>query len=403
MKYLKLVFIALLAGAIAGVVAGIISVLVLENSQQAAIDLYFGETYTPKYKTQSISCLGGDNFSPAQKLGISPTAANVWDMEIIGDKLYIGSGNYDTNSGSAGLLYWDMTERRFYSYSLPEEQISSFKVYGDTLYIPGIDPHKQGCHDMGGSGYIFDGTTLHFTAEIPNACHCFDITYFQEKLWYGIGTKESNFSIARSNIQGEEMEMIPCIDADGNLFSFFRVYNLFTVKDRLYAWGSVWQGRENYNVIAEYNFESDTFVITRKHVMAPQYVTMETAGVPVPHLKVIDDVVVYIAGGSIYATKDFQEYTLMPSYTVGAEVYDILVQDQKLYVLVNRREKTGYKIIVYSTSDLQHWSEVFEFNNTSLARSFELKGSTWYFGIGSNYSSTATEHNGELLEVKVVS
>jgi hypothetical protein len=78
---------------------------------------------------------------------------------------------------------------------------------------------------------------------------------------------------------------------------------------------------------------------------------------------------------------------------------DIRVAGDVLFVLLNRpASHGGYTNAVSATRDLETWTEVLRFDSDTFARSFELAGGFFYFGMGC--SATALSNtSGDVLRI----
>ena len=100
----------------------------------------------------SIFSLSNDSFSvignpyiEKYKDGEEIYARNIWDMQLFDGKIYIGAGNSSNegpaqNAGRIPVISIDTKTDKFsFEYEVAEEQIDLFKVYNNTLFIPGHD------------------------------------------------------------------------------------------------------------------------------------------------------------------------------------------------------------------------------------------------------------------------
>ena len=72
------------------------------------------------------------------------TARSPWDMATYENKLYIGSGDYDTNAGPVDMWCYDIDKKTWSnSGTVPEEEIDRFCVIDNKLVVPGIDPQED--------------------------------------------------------------------------------------------------------------------------------------------------------------------------------------------------------------------------------------------------------------------
>lgn len=64
-----------------------------------------------------------------------------WDIKVFEGKVYVGSGDYGANTGPIVIWAYDIASGKWVSTgSVRDEAVTSFKVIGGKLTIPGIDP-----------------------------------------------------------------------------------------------------------------------------------------------------------------------------------------------------------------------------------------------------------------------
>ena len=80
-------------------------------------------------------------------------AAQAWDMIEFKGKVFLSAGDYNINSGSAPVYYYDPKARKFeYCDSVYTEQVSEFEIINDKLITTAVDPVSWGV----GEYYVYN-------------------------------------------------------------------------------------------------------------------------------------------------------------------------------------------------------------------------------------------------------
>lgn len=321
---------------------------------------------------------------------------NVWDMQAYNNRIYIGSGDYDLNTGPVDVYYYDIEKEEFVNEgSLPDEQINRFVVIDDQLIITGTDP-REGWNL--GNYFVWKDNAWMKKRVLPGGIHNFDLVKFHGKLFAGIGN-DTDTSIVMSNDGGETFSYVYMYETKDKRLEFdssvsgskHRVYDLIEFKDKLYAFCD--------NKLYEYKEEENIFMKvsdkTISYGSAPglYYVPLKT--------KLTYDERAVLVNGSIKYTEDLLNYTTL-TFDKTTYVYDALVINGELHALCATPGKEGYVISVYKSRNLQDWEPVMYFEYKDFARSFEYANGCFYFGIGTKLQSTDDGTNsGRILKVKI--
>jgi hypothetical protein len=89
--------------------------------------------------------------------GDSRIAANAWDMQLVGKKVFLASGERERNAGPIKVYYWDTENNVFVSEAtVSDEQIVNFNLMNNgDLLVPAEDPRGSN----NGPGYLRNATT----------------------------------------------------------------------------------------------------------------------------------------------------------------------------------------------------------------------------------------------------
>lgn len=339
----------------------------------------------------------------------------VWDMKLFNNKIYIGSGDYDKNTGPVDVYYYNISTNTFVKEAtLPEEQINRFIVVDNKLVIPGIDYHENGDPaDLWDRGYFYElNGTSWVSKAIPNAIHVFDVVKFKGQLFAGIGN-DSDSSIVKSTDNGSTFTYVNIYDKNNNLItstssnsSTTRVYDLYTFKGKLYAYSnlSIFEYDETNNY-----FKQIDSAYSFAYGMTPGLIY----SFPIKEKIEFKDKMVYVHGSLTYAT-DLSVFPTFIIFDKQTYAHDLLVYDNELYVLCNMKYNGNNYISVFKSNDAVRWNPVMYIEYSDFATSFEFDGENFYFGIGAvqgyvqdvgtntatNYSLTGP-NSGRILKVNI--
>lgn len=82
--------------------------------------------------------------NPLSQDGKKGRALNVWDLQVFDGKIYLGGGSTVTNAGPINVWAYNPAPESFVKeYTVQEEAIEHYKVFGNQLYIPAADPRNS--------------------------------------------------------------------------------------------------------------------------------------------------------------------------------------------------------------------------------------------------------------------
>lgn len=340
-------------------------------------------------------------------------ARNVWDMQVVGDRIYFGSGNSASsgpaqNAGPARVRYFSTSAASFAeAYTTQEEQIDVYNVLDGVLHVPGHDPRPPDDWNLGNYYRLSGGTWSKFR-NLPNGVHNYDMARFDGKYWAALGTSNSPNRTVASSTDGINWSthLVPALDPVGGTASpADRTYNLFVMNGNLYASAKAYLYRQGTSLVSSTNFvyrwSNNSFINVSANFVpgAPTNLTNFQK-------KIIRDVnlgsaAVYIGAGETndHQSKPFGLYVAQSETNIvqvplgsGVVPYDTLTDGTRVWVLTGQKLATNsYKITVRQSTDLTNWTELFSFTAPSFARSFERHQGDFYFGLGTDVTNpTAT-------------
>jgi len=108
----------------------------------------------------------------------------------------------------------------------------------------------------------------------------------------------------------------------------------------------------------------------------------------------------YIQPFAMYSASSISSGTKIGFPETAALPIDILTRDDEVYVLTHiQNSDTNFTNIVYKTSDLNNWTEVFRFSDLTFARSFEEINGDFYFGMGAKKVASSSS-SGKVIKVE---
>ena len=326
-------------------------------------------------------------------------ARNIWDMAVANDRLWLGGGDYDKNSGPVTMYYYDLNSRKWGSAAaLPDEEISRFVMLGDTLYATGTDPKE----DWEWGNYYrlsADGNTWETQRVLPGGVHNFDLTEFDGKLFAALGVEEGRSPVVCSEDGGKTFREVPLlrdgtpIDTTGGVY--IRVHRFFVHDNWLYALYR-FADDQALREQAIFRYENGSFTYHADWSSAFTRVRFNH--------KVISEAVcvgdkTYFTSGKLYATEDFK--TVSPCVLQeDAFVTDLVTMDGTLCALAVQKidsDTTPFRISWWQCKE-DGWSERWYFYHELPAVSALYHGGTCYVALGA-FTDTPHPKNGTLLAV----
>ena len=403
-------------------------------------------TDSTKFKIDILGCdtdpLNIDKTNDLQFIANVPSSEglvgkdkNLWDLQVFEDRIFIAYGNTTTNPGPIQLFAWDNSLDSLIDYgSIRGEAIEIFRVMNDTLFIPHSDPKG----DSRKYNYVKNGQLVDIKLDYKLA-HVRDMIYFEDKYYLFGNTRcpkqfrsecsgllELDGSTYRTDFLISELaEVDPYVNAKWNWFfggwtyqnkliipnaTFNEVYvPSYTIKDAQFY--TISNGNIQWSAT-----QNEAEKLTHFHFYPAKMMTTTYADsikfntILRPHTSVeINDKLVYTLRsysitadfGNLYQTQynNSRGMYLKDSLMGVAKVVnfpepdavgeDILTLNDQIVVLANKKMEDGtHQVFVYSSTSpsnaAENWKELFHFQSTNLARSFEYHNDTFYFGLGMN-------------------
>jgi len=317
---------------------------------------------------------------------------NIWDMQYFDGKIFLGAGNSSNrgpsrNSGPLPLIVFNPDKKRFETETIVEdEQIDQYKIIDGALYLPGHD--ATGSWQWGNFYVRQSGGRWKMYRNVPNALHLYDMVRFDGWLMAGIGLDEGA-AVGMTKDMGEHWNI--------QKLGRSRVYAFLPLDGKLFAFKKFkWTGKAYFSA-AQYLSDgtfSARFDLTMERVF-PDTAFVRTYAKVVRVLP-LKKQTLYIGaykyndhqslpfGLYIASLKENRFKAQRIMLGKGVKPRDILLRGENIYVLTEEKKAEGSTIGVWksSTGHLSVWREIFHFDYPTFARSFEKRGSYFYFGMG---------------------
>jgi hypothetical protein len=355
----------------------------LSLPSQAAIDV-----------TDKLELLG----TPTQaQYETQPYARNVWDMQVYGDRLYVGSGNSSnigpsSNAGLARIHCFDTTTQKFTdAFTTNEEQIDRIIPLNNTLFIPGHDPRGSVPPRIYRLGS--DGQWSHVSLE---GVHIYDIHEFNRRLWVGRGV----FSYQKDALVASDTPNFLNNQPNWNYLpvasigqSTWRLYNFFQLGQTLLASGEPFLGDDQPGFFAYFpTVNRWTQIINGKRFFPGAPAEISPTRYTIRRDAILNKTTLYIGSVTyndhqhfpigLYRASSLNFVRQIP-LEFGFIPWDVMVKGRVAYVLSARQDAPQqFTIRVQKSPDLLNWETVLEFKRPAFARSFERINDDFYFGMG---------------------
>ena len=358
-------------------------------------------------------------------------ARNPWSLRAFEGKIYVGSGNSNNpppaaNAGPVDLWALDASSGAFpekAEYEVPDEQVDVFRVLSDGLWIPGHDSKVTARDDSRVKGESkFEHfkrllkTAVNFPADwasgnahhkvgpgpkwetlrhIPNGIHVYDLIDFGGALFAATATVMGGM-VVRSADRGKSWEALLT-----KAFPYSRTRTLFVLDDdtgpRLYAStnGGLIYRYDGKSDFGEMNVRFFPGISDLKEVFAARPTAFRKQVVYIAAQKIIDH---DWAPLGLFAAAQADSARALP-LPGGALARDLVVHDDVLYALASTQPSArSTRVHVFATRDLVTFTEVCFFDAETFARSFEMLGGDFYFGLGCD-PELLHPHTGRILKV----
>ena len=360
-------------------------------------------------------------------------ARNIWDMHVYDGRLYLGAGNGSDsgpapNAGPVPIICYDPAKEDFVKEgTVLDEQIDVYYTHRGRLYIPGHDPIQS--WKFGNFYRRQDDGRWKKYRNIPDGIHLYAMTWRKGKLFGALGTppEKGGGAVCISSDEGQTWKVVHT--------GSYRVYSLLTIADALYAVETIPGGRASRPWVAKwlgpscvYEFVPPDRFVPREDMTAsilfPQTDVTSRRLMKLVRVQSLEDRALYIGAScnndhqflpfGLYVASSLQKQAVQVRRVPlpgDSQPWDLLVRDDRVYVLLESKagDDIRVKVLRSPTEDLRSWDEVLCFTAPTFARSFEVLGGDFYFGLGTEIKSRRTwkqedlhPATGDILRVKAV-
>ena len=340
--------------------------------------------------------------APAAEYYDALRARCAWDMILHDGRLYVGSGDYDWNTGGAAVLSCPLDDVGNWTKeaTLPDEQVGRFIDYNGVLTIPGFDPVGE---TPVGTYYEKIGGRWQTVDTLPYALHNFDLLWFEGQLFASVGAPGDQSPVVVTD-DGVNYRGIPMykdgepLDLEKN--GVARSMNLYLLDGIIYAdfWYQNTTLQRSVFEMYRYDSEKEILEFVADMKQSTHGGLYSPAGLPLWEKEVLGDKM-FLTTGYLYYTTDFEQYTevAMPN---DAVVYDIMEHDGRLYILA-ATGGTQYRTTIYSVSadDPTALRTEASFGYRLPPTSFAVDADNFFVGMG-NWYNNGTIGNGTILQME---
>ena len=336
------------------------------------------------------------NIPTAERFATGERARCACDAVFYDGKLYIGSGDYGVNTAPTDIWCYDEKKEKWInSGSVRDETIGRFVEIDGKIVAPGTDPRDDWTF---GNYYVLEEDGWQTIRTIPGGIHNFDMVKFGGKLFVALGVLQGEMPVACSSDGGKTFERVPFYK-DGKLIDTtgegnVRVYELFTLKGKLYAL----YREDKENVVYDlYRYDGTSFVFDNKwsgKLKSTGY------GFNIVNGKFERDGRLFFATGYLYVTEDMNVMTQIKFPEVH-QIRDLYEYNNRLYALgVSRINEQLYRISVWRNKGASNdgFIELLYFEYELPPTCFAYSGDNFYFCMGDN--KVVHEKNGMVLKVE---
>jgi hypothetical protein len=381
--------------------------------------------------TERLETLG----NPMAGDGKTGRALNVWDLQQFGGKIYLAGGSTVNNIGPINVWAYHPAQQTFVKeFTVQEEAIEQFKVFGNSLYIPAADPKAGDTHKF--YRRAIDQSWKLYQSPTPALAHVRDLfeTKSGEILLVGNNRRvikdPSQPAAAVTRDQGASFQGAGLEQVAQSAANWF--FSVFPYRGQIYAPSSLL--RDAYNqtgVIGVYNLKRRKIELSqtlRNDEFIPRTLLGPQVGIQGSDVIyrlwqpiVYKGYLVYPVRSYSYAQETYQSaymnsigfyvkenIGITPSAVIfpdGQSVgEDVLIWDDYLYALANTKVSADeFWVYVYRTknpADPRSWQAVLRFKSGNKARSFEYLKDAFYFGLGQDYTDLVAD-SGTILRVSL--
>ncbi len=336
-----------------------------------------------------------------------PVNARVpWDLIVVDGKIFVGTGDFDSNSGPTSIWTYDDTTKKWTtSASVDQEAIARFvNLYGQTIALgtdPIGDPEYADC-------YVLKSGTWQNFSNVKGALHIFDAEAYNGSIYYGLGCDGSKSVVVKQDVTTGEWKDIPLYKNGTDVIAALektanvqteRVYDLFSVNGRLFCAFSC-SYTAGKTTIEFFELNGDEFEFCQAFKNANLQMNKTVKNQVLFNSDAVYGNSCFLSLGDLYKTDNFIRFDKI-DVPNDACVTDMYVEknngQETLYVLATVKDSKGFKNVIFKMVD-DKLTELFSFNSSASALSFAKCDTVFYVGLGG--AGTENADNGRVLKIE---
>lgn len=354
---------------------------------------------------------GNDNPSSTQgawqvtDLGLcaDAVAANArmpWDLVVSDGKLYVGIGDYTTNSGPTSIRCYDETTKEWSSSAtVRQEAIARFVRLDGRVIALGTDPMDGGAADC----YLLKDDSWGIFSSISGALHVFDAETHGGSIYYGIGCENGRSAVVKQDIATGEWTDVALMKGGVSYITALekmenvqgkRVYDLFSVNGKLFCVFSC-AYTTGKTTMEFFELSGDAFVFRQALVNTDLKINKPVKNQVLFNADAVYENSCYLSLGGLYKTDDFVRFDKIDVPNNGC-VTDLLVDGTDFYILSTVQDGEMHQNVIYKMTDGK-LTKVFAFDSATAALSFVKCADGFYVGLGGAVFAHAD--NGRILKI----
>ena len=297
---------------------------------------------------------------------------SIWDMHYFNGRIYIGNGDFWSNSGRTDIWTYNGDGTNFLKeFTVDDEMVMDFFEYDNKLFIPGNDATEDWSFE---NLYINDPNRVPNPGWIklrtmPGGLHSFDVALFKGKLYASITTDGS--TPARTLVS---------TNMGQTWTTFLSQYSAFVVfDDFMFVAGAT---NYTYDGTALQTVTPNLFVSSLSMARKARLQDGVLYSSPTRHM-LEPSPLYFLPANQITNGGAATEITRF----ANDNVRDVLVRGKTCYVMTATeiQQDLSYQGHIYSSSDLTNWPLASEFTVPGIPLSFEIMSNKFYVGLGSRY------------------
>ncbi len=320
----------------------------------------------------------------------------VWDLYYKDDKIYLGSGDYDLNSGPTDICAYDLAKNQFIvTGSVEDEAVLKFIEIDGKLLTPGTDP--QASWEVG-NYYVLNDSGWEKHRVLPHAIHAFDMIEFDKKIYVAIGSDSGYSPLIVSADGGLTFNHVDFYK-DGKVVSplnspnFSRCYDFFTLKNELYV--ILVNFYSDYNDFEIYRLDNGKMQF---YSDAETFIYGNRASVRLVTACAEHNNLLYLSTNYLYTSVDGDIFNKL-ELPENQQVSDFFIENNIMYILSYvYKDNQNFEITVYTYNlTNKHFNSVWNFNYQVPPLSFVKVKNNIYIGMGNK--NAPHEKNGALIRI----